>query len=85
MRGIEVTLPGGVLKDGRIERQTRFRPLTGRIEQGLIELGIQLDGDANQRADGEMEISAEGSRVEIWVIPTNEEGMLALHGMEMLA
>lgn len=43
MRGIEVTLPGGVLKDGRIERQTRFRPLTGRIEQGLIELGRDAD------------------------------------------
>jgi hypothetical protein len=43
VRGIEVTLPGGLLKNGRIERQTKFRPLTGRIEQQLIEFGKGID------------------------------------------
>jgi len=43
VRGIEVTLPGGLPTDGRIERRTRFRPLTGRIEQELIEFGTGID------------------------------------------
>lgn len=37
MYGIAVTLPGGLLTDGGIERQATFHPLTGRIEQQLIE------------------------------------------------
>ena len=40
---MEVILPGGLPKYGCIERQTRFRPLTGRIEQELIEFGTGLD------------------------------------------
>ena len=46
-------------------------------------LGIQIDASANQ-ANAEI-ISTPGSRVIVRVIPTDEEGMLALHGMEMLA
>jgi len=34
---LQVTLPGGLSRSGRIERQARFRTLTGRIEQTLIE------------------------------------------------
>lgn len=44
---------------------------------GLGELGIQLDLTANQNVSGEAEISAEDSKVEIWVIPTNEELIVA--------
>ena len=43
MHGIGVLLPGGLPKNGCIERQTRFRPLTGRIEQELIEFGTGFD------------------------------------------
>ena len=42
MNDVEVTLPGGLAINGCIERQARFRPLTGRIEQALIEPGIAL-------------------------------------------
>lgn len=38
MDGAEVTLPGGLPTNGRIERQARFRALTGGVEQALIEL-----------------------------------------------
>jgi hypothetical protein len=41
--GIDVVIPGGLAKNGCIERQARFRPLTGRIEQALIELARGLD------------------------------------------
>ena len=51
---------------------------------GLSELGIELDSDANQRVEGEMEISAENSRVGIWVIPTNEEIVVASQAQQLL-
>ncbi len=65
MNGKDVILPGGLLKNECIERQARFRPLTGRIEQALIEfemglgrpgyvtavLGSALDSIGNQPAD----------------------------------
>ena len=34
---MEVQLPGGLAENGRIERRAIFHPLTGRIEQSLIE------------------------------------------------
>lgn len=44
---------------------------------GLDELGIVLDSALNAKAAGESRISREGSRVEIWTIPTNEELVVA--------
>lgn len=43
---MEVQLPGGLLEDGCIQRNARFRPLTGRIEQTLIESAANLDRPA---------------------------------------
>jgi len=46
--------------------------------QSLDALGINLDEDKNVEANGrEVEISAAGSRTAVWVIPTNEELMIA--------
>jgi acetate kinase len=45
-------------------------------------LGIELDDAAN--AAGGRRISAEGSRVSAWVIPTNEELMIARHTQRVL-
>ena len=39
--------------------------------------GIQLDADRNQTAKGEARISADASPVQIWVVPTNEELVVA--------
>jgi acetate kinase len=64
-----IVFTGGIGENGK-----RIR---AAVCEGLSELGIELDSDANQRASGEMEISAEGSNVEIWVIPTNEEIVVA--------
>ena len=48
-------------------------------------LGIELDEDANQtHAPGARRISTAGSRVAAWVIPTNEELMLARHTLTVL-
>ena len=46
--------------------------------------GIQLDAEKNQNAKGEMRISAEDSATEIWVIPTNEELIVARQSQEVI-
>ena len=43
MDGMEIVLPGGLSDNGCIEPRVRFSPLTGRIEQALIELETDLD------------------------------------------
>lgn len=45
-------------------------------------LGLQLDREAN--AKGQSKISQEGSQVAAWVIPTNEELMIATHTRDTL-
>lgn len=37
MLGYEVTLPGGLSKDGKLVNRTTFKPLTGKVEQTFIE------------------------------------------------
>jgi acetate kinase len=51
--------------------------IRARIVQACAWLGITLDVDANQRG-GDC-ISGEGSAVAAWVVPTNEELMIARH------
>jgi acetate kinase len=48
-----------------------------RICQSSAWLGIALDEESNVR--GETRISVRGSKVSVWVIPTNEELMIARH------
>lgn len=45
-----------------------------KVLEGLDELGITLDKEANSKSFGvEAKISAPSSRIEVWVVPTNEE------------
>jgi acetate kinase len=53
-----------------------------RICDASAWLGVQLDADANAR--GVPRISSAGSRVPVWVIPTNEELMIARHTSHVL-
>jgi acetate kinase len=46
-------------------------------------LGVELDAEANAR--GAPLISRADSRVRVWVIPTNEEAMIATHTRRLLA
>lgn len=50
-----------------------------RACEGLGWLGVSLDAEANAR--NELKISAPDSRVSVWVIPTDEERMLARHAL----
>lgn len=44
--------------------------------------GIQLDPELNKTAKGEGRISAAGSKTEIWIVPTNEEIVVARQSVE---
>jgi acetate kinase len=63
-----------VFTGGIGENQVEFR---AQVLQNLQELGIVLDQEANLRAKGEAPIHAPKSRVQIWVMPTNEELIVA--------
>jgi len=59
------------------------RSLRARVCQDAAWLGVELDAAANQ-ANGPR-ISTSASRVAVWVIPTNEELMIARHTQALLA
>lgn len=55
------------------------------ILEGLEDLGIALDGARNAGARGDFgRISAEGSRIEAWVVPTDEESVIARDAAALL-
>ena len=57
-------------------------PIRARVCQGATWLGIQLDPLANQRHGPK--ISTPESQVSVWVVPTNEEQMIAQHTYSLL-
>jgi acetate kinase len=72
-------LDGLVFTAGIGERSPVIRE---RICRDCAWLGIDLDPAANQRGEGC--ITTQASRAAAWVIPTNEEQMIALHTVETL-
>jgi acetate kinase len=63
-----------VFTGGIGENRARFR---AAVLRDLEELGIALDPALNNAAGGEARISAARSRVQVWVVPTNEELIVA--------
>jgi acetate kinase len=58
-------------------------PLTRRdVAAGCAWLGVELDDARNGAGDGR--ISSGGSHVPVWVVPTDEERMIARHTMALL-
>jgi acetate kinase len=51
----------------------------------LEEFGILLDEKANESARGEAKVSAAESRVQVWVMPTNEELIVARLAAKLLS
>ncbi len=60
--------------------------IRGAILENTEFLGIEVDADKNAKAirGAQMEISKEGSKVKVLVIPTNEELMIAKETQELL-
>lgn len=56
--------------------------IRARVLQACAWLGVSLDAAANAR--GDPRISAAGSAVSAWVIPTNEELMIARHTLALI-
>lgn len=71
-----------VFTGGIGENRASFRAAVCR---DLDELGIVLDEQANRAAEGEAKISSPKSRVQIWIIPTNEELIVARLAAKMLS
>jgi acetate kinase len=53
-----------------------------QVCQGLTWLGLRVDPDANQRGNGC--ISPEGCTPSVWVIPTDEEAVIACHTLTVV-
>ncbi|MEZ6076507.1 MAG: acetate/propionate family kinase [Pirellulaceae bacterium] len=60
---------GGIGENGRQIRTA--------VCAGLEELGFALDPTKNETLHGESRLDAQGSRSQIWIIPTNEELIVA--------
>ncbi|MFM8436143.1 MAG: EutN/CcmL family microcompartment protein [Planctomycetia bacterium] len=62
-------------------------PLTrAAVLAGLDDLGIAIDSRANDaQASGDRQIGAKTARVKVWVIPTNEELIVARQTRDLLA
>jgi acetate kinase len=73
-------LDGFVFTAGIGENSPTMR---ARIAQRLAWLGITLDAEANR--ERRSVISASESRVPVYVVPTNEELMIARHTLETLS
>jgi acetate kinase len=59
------------------------KEIRARVCAGMEWLGIHFDEDANR--SGGPRISAQDSPVSVWVIPTNEELMIAMHTKNLLS
>ena len=53
--------------------------------RNLDAFGITLNEEVNQRAKGECAIHAPSSRTQVWIIPTNEELIVARQSRDLLA
>lgn len=61
-------------------------PVRSRVCEGLEFLGIRLDEDRNNASPaGERAITVDGSPCQVWVVPTNEELMIARQTLAVLA
>jgi len=70
-----------VFTGGIGENRSSFR---ASVCENLDELGIVLDRPANESARGEAKISADASRSQVWVVPTNEELIVARQVAQLL-
>lgn len=83
--GAYLTILGGadaIVFSGGIGENSQF-VRTGVCEN-LDWAGIVLDAELNKKAKGETKISAPHSRTEIWIVPTNEEIVVARQSAEVL-
>ena len=77
LNGLDVlTFTAGVGENGPATRQA--------VCDYLGFLGVKLDPEKNKVRGKEMKISTEDSKVQVWVVPTNEELMIAQDTAELV-
>jgi acetate kinase len=79
MKGLEVlAFSGGIGEHDAV--------LRAQVCQALAWLGIEIDLDLNRKASGNavMSIHAPGSRVEVWVVPTDEGRVAAQEAARLI-
>lgn len=59
-------------------------PIREQVCRGAAWLGLEIDPAVNRQAAGPTRISTADSKVAAWVIPTNEEQMIARHTRRLL-
>jgi acetate kinase len=59
--------------------------LREKVIAGLGWMGIDLDPAANAAAKGEQALHKAGSRAQVWILPTNEEIVVARQSRDLLA
>ena len=59
--------------------------LRENILENMEFLGIRFDREINRITRDERRISAPDSRVDVWVIPTNEETLIARDTVELIS
>ena len=77
MNGVDViTFAGGVGERGPDERK--------EICSYLGFMGVELDKEANNVKAVEKEISKTNSKVKVWIVPTEEELMIARETLQLV-
>ena len=77
MNGVDViSFAGGVGERGIDERE--------KICEYLTFMGVELDKEANKVKAEEREISTKNSKVKVWIVPTEEELMIARETMDLV-
>jgi acetate kinase len=72
-----IVFTGGIGENSHTMRQA--------ICSDLDWLAIRVDDAKNRTAKGETRIDAEGSRLQLWIMPTNEELIVARQSRDLLA
>ena len=72
----QLVFTGGIGENGTHVRS--------QVCEGLVELGIELDETRNQDVHGETQIQAPTSKAQVWVVPTNEELIVARQTQQLI-
>ena len=77
LEGVEnLVFTGGIGENGKAIREA--------VCENLTEFGIELCAKKNETVSGESQIQSDDSRVQIWVLPTNEELVVARQTKQLL-
>lgn len=72
-----IVFTGGIGENSKLIRE--------KVCENLQFAGIELCADRNQSVKGEGRVSSDSSRVEVWVVPTNEEIVVARQSAQIVS